>query len=139
MQVSGSSNERETDSPRSIIAGKSGHCSAAPRTPEVCTLFSLILVRFRLLALIFSPFFSTTTTFHLLLLVIYYFPSIPVDCMRPTRDIRSPYVHASRARLNTCTSSTFVCTSREPSLPRLRRSVPPPVFSHFFLLLPSFC
>lgn len=89
----------------------------------------------------FSPFFQTTTTFHLLLLVIYYFPSIPVDCMRPTRDIRSPYVHASRARLNTCTSSTFVCTSREPSLPRLRRSVPPPVFSHFFFffLLPSFC
>lgn len=69
----------------------------------------------------FSPWFSAN-------FASYFFPPLPpppfifscslyiiflpywwIACEKYTL---SPYVHASRARLNTCTSSSFVCTSR---------------------------
>lgn len=54
-----------------------GRCAKVPNT-NVCTLFSLILVRFNL----------SLISLHLSQLVIYYFPSILVGCMHQ-RNIRS--------------------------------------------------
>lgn len=72
---------------------------------EVCTLFSLILVRFNL-SLIFL---------HLSQLVIYYFPSILVSCMHQ-RDI-TLVARCGFVRRNTCSSSTFVYTSHKVFFP----------------------
>lgn len=102
-------NKRRDGSIRSLTAKRAG---TSRRTSKVCTLFSLILGKFRLL------FFSTTTFIFSRSL---YIISLPYWWIARAKYTPSPYVHASRARLNTCTSSS------------VRVHIAPPAFLPSFL------